>query len=103
MWHKDQYSVCPLVLAIVNEAQTLSWHDRFALIGLCWLYGRSDFPPPPPPPWPGKPHLRAVMNTITCLFYALDDWALKDYRHAYVGAMLILNSIQIKVVGYGAE
>ncbi len=25
-------------------------HDRFVLIGLCWLYGRSEFPPPPPPP-----------------------------------------------------
>ncbi len=22
-------------------------HDRFVLIGLCWLYGRSEFPPPP--------------------------------------------------------
>ncbi len=21
-------------------------HDRFVLIGLCWLYGRSEFPPP---------------------------------------------------------
>ncbi len=44
MWHKDQKSVCALVLAIVNEAH----HDRFVLIGLCWLYGRSEFPPPPP-------------------------------------------------------
>ena len=24
-------------------------HDRFVLLGLCWLYGRSEFPPPPPP------------------------------------------------------
>ncbi len=24
----------------------LRQHDRFALIGLCWLYGRSEFPPP---------------------------------------------------------
>ncbi len=24
-------------------------YDRFVLIGLCWLYGRSEFPPPPPP------------------------------------------------------
>ena len=24
--------------------------DGFVLIGLCWLYGRSEFPPPPPPP-----------------------------------------------------
>ncbi len=24
-----------------------SCHDRFVLIGLCWLYGRSEFPPPP--------------------------------------------------------
>ncbi len=23
-------------------------HDRFVLIGLCWLYGRSEFPPSPP-------------------------------------------------------
>ncbi len=23
-------------------------YDRFVLIGLCWLYGRSEFPPPPP-------------------------------------------------------
>ncbi len=23
-------------------------HEKFALIGLCWLYGRSEFPPPPP-------------------------------------------------------
>ncbi len=23
--------------------------DRFVLIGLCWLYGRSEFSPPPPP------------------------------------------------------
>ena len=23
-------------------------HDRFVLIGLCWLYGRSELPPPPP-------------------------------------------------------
>ncbi len=22
---------------------------RFVLIGLCWLYGRSEFPPAPPP------------------------------------------------------
>ncbi len=22
-------------------------HDRFVLIGLCWLYGRTEFPPPP--------------------------------------------------------
>ena len=22
--------------------------DRFVLIGLCWLYGRSEYPPPPP-------------------------------------------------------
>ena len=22
-------------------------YDRFVLIGLCWLYGRSEFPPPP--------------------------------------------------------
>ena len=21
-------------------------HDRFVLIGLCWLYGRNEFPPP---------------------------------------------------------
>ncbi len=21
-------------------------YDRFVLIGLCWLYGRSEFPPP---------------------------------------------------------
>ncbi len=27
-------------------------YDRFVLIGLCWLYGRSEFPPPPPPPPP---------------------------------------------------
>ncbi len=26
-------------------------HDRFVLIGLCWLYGRSEFPPPRP--WSG--------------------------------------------------
>ncbi len=24
-------------------------YDRFVLIGLCWLYGRSESPPPPPP------------------------------------------------------
>ncbi len=24
-------------------------YDRFVLIGLCWLYGRSEFPPPPRP------------------------------------------------------
>ncbi len=23
-------------------------YDRFVLIGLCWLYGRSEFPPPQP-------------------------------------------------------
>ncbi len=23
-------------------------HDRFVLVGLCWLYGRSELPPPPP-------------------------------------------------------
>ncbi len=23
-------------------------HDRIVLIGLCWLYGRSEFSPPPP-------------------------------------------------------
>ena len=45
MWHKDQESVCALVLAIVNEAQTSLISDRFVLIGLCWLYGRSEFPP----------------------------------------------------------
>ncbi len=22
-------------------------YDRLVLIGLCWLYGRSEFPPPP--------------------------------------------------------
>ncbi len=22
-------------------------HDRFVLIGFCWLYGRGEFPPPP--------------------------------------------------------
>ncbi len=28
---------------------SLSRHyDGFILIGLCWLYGRSEFPPPPP-------------------------------------------------------
>ncbi len=26
-----------------------SHYDRLVLIGLCWLYGRSEFPPPPPP------------------------------------------------------
>ncbi len=40
MWHKDQKSVCALVLAIVNEAQT-----AFLLIGLCWLYRHSEFLP----------------------------------------------------------
>ncbi len=47
MWHKDQKSVCALVLAIVNEPRQ---HDRFVLIGLCWLYGRSEYPPPPVAP-----------------------------------------------------
>ncbi len=44
MWHKDQKSVCALVLALSMRPRH---YDRFVLIGLCWLYGRSEFPPPP--------------------------------------------------------
>ena len=47
MWHEYQKSGCALVLAIVMRPRQ---HDRFVLIGLCWLYGRSDLPPHPPPP-----------------------------------------------------
>ena len=42
----DLKSVCPMKLAIVNEAQN---DDRSVLSVLCWLYGRSEFPPSPPP------------------------------------------------------
>ena len=45
MWHKDQKSVCALVLAIMTVKPRQ--HDRFVLIGLCWLCGRSEIPLPP--------------------------------------------------------
>ncbi len=37
----------PFVLVCWPLSMRLRQHDRFVLIGLCWLYGRSDFPPPP--------------------------------------------------------
>ncbi len=50
MWHKAQKSVCALVLASVPPLppppKRPRHHDRFDLIGLCWLYGRSELPPP---------------------------------------------------------
>ncbi len=30
MWHKDEKSVCALVLAIVDEAQTCVWSSWFS-------------------------------------------------------------------------
>ena len=39
--------VCAMILAIVNDSHD-SHDDRFVLIGLCWMYGRSEFPPPTP-------------------------------------------------------
>ncbi len=45
MWHKDQKSFVLLCWPLSMRPRQ---HDRFVLIGLCWLYGRSDFSPPPP-------------------------------------------------------
>ncbi len=47
MWHKDETSVCALLLALVKEGP--GHHDSCVLNGLCWLYGRSAFPAPNPP------------------------------------------------------
>ncbi len=44
MWHKDQKSVCALVLVIVPRPRH---HNRLDLIGFCWLYGRNEFVPRP--------------------------------------------------------
>ena len=44
IWHKDQNSVLLYGPLSMRPRQ----HDRFVLIGLCWLYGRSEFPPRPP-------------------------------------------------------
>ena len=57
MWHKDQKSVCALILAIVPfppppPPQRPRHEDRSVLIGHCWLNERVEFPPPPPPPPP---------------------------------------------------
>ncbi len=49
MWHKDRSGIKSLfVLLYWPLSMRPRQHDRFVLIGLCWLYGRSEFPPPPP-------------------------------------------------------
>ncbi len=63
-------------------------YDRFVLIGLCWLYGRSEFPPPPPPPL----HLFAVVCAAgqdqhgALLRAALPVTKLRSIFHFRVGA-----------------
>ncbi len=36
-------------IGILIQSRSLRRHDRFVVIGLCWLYGSSEFPPPPAP------------------------------------------------------
>ncbi len=45
-WRMQVQKAMTFAEECLRSLQDLCHYDRFVLIGLCWLYGHSEFPPP---------------------------------------------------------